>query len=367
MKKILLITLFDDNNIGNRLQNYALQCVLRRYDVEVTTVDNFYTTVPSAKERIKAQIKRILGFFWKKSYKESYKQYEACEMKRKANKIFDEKNIFPILRTSNQKVFESKWEEYDLVVAGSDQIWHGWRNDSKELPFYYLQFVPYDKRVAYAASFGFSEFPMKDIQWHYKGLLGMKYISCREQSGCELVEQVVGKKVQRVLDPTLLLDKNEWRKISEQASQFAKVQRKYIFLYFLGEITEEYLIKIREIMDESNIDRIINFSDCSNKEISSFGPSEFIYLIEHAEYVFTDSFHCTVFSLLFEKSFMVFRRKQIGFENMFGRIEDLLASVNKLDVIYDGTLKTATKDFTELYKNSIKYIEEILEVKNENR
>ena len=60
---------------------------------------------------------------------------------------------------SNALSFQNDWSSYDLAIAGSDQIWHKWREDEKELPYYYLQFMPQDKRVAYAASFGFEEFP----------------------------------------------------------------------------------------------------------------------------------------------------------------------------------------------------------------
>lgn len=83
-------------------------------------------------------------------------------------------------------------------------------------------------------------------------------------------------------------------------------------------------------------------------------------MINNAEYVFTDSFHCTVFSVLFNKEFTVFRRQQAGFENMFGRIEDLLASKNALEHIYGGTAIEPTNDFDKLYDASIAYLEDIL-------
>lgn len=362
-KKILLVTLFDDHNIGNRLQNFALQKILKKYNTEVTTLDNYYTTAPRIKERFFEKVNEFTKGLGIKKYQKQHQRFIALDALRKANIEFDKKNIGHVIKIKNSKTFEKKWEDYDLAIAGSDQIWHSWRSDPYELPFYYLQFMPHEKRAAYAASFGFEEFPVKDIAQHREGLLGMNYISCREQSGCNLVKNLVGRDSIRVLDPTLLLSAEEWRDTSEQAKEYVRHLDKYIFIYFLGDMTPEYQEYISTVAKKNNIETIINFSDYEDKNISSSGPAEFLYLIDHAEYVFTDSFHCTVFSVLFDKNFKVFKRVQSGFEKMFGRIEDLLASVDKLEAIYGGTTKKSTKDFDELYKKSMKYVEQILEIR----
>lgn len=360
-KKILLITLFDDNNIGNRLQNYALQQVLLSKAEQVIVINNDYTTLPTVKSALKANIQGILGFIGLKNYIEKYQWYSTGKRKRIANEKFDKQNITNIMMVKNEQAFQMDWSEYDLAIAGSDQIWHKWRDDIHELPFYYLEFMPSEKRAAYAASFGFENFPEKDLEQHKQGLRGMKYISCRETFGCKLAADMTGKDIPRVLDPTLLLRASEWRKIEEQASEFSKSQKNYAFVYFLGEQTEEYKRWIRKIMETKKIDRIIDFSDYMNKDICECGPAGFLSLIDHAEYIFTDSFHCTVFSVLFDKEFTSFRRKQPGFENMFGRIEDLLAGTGKLDHIYGGTSRKATNDFEKLYTKSMQYIDMIVE------
>ena len=361
-KKLLLVTLFDDNNIGNRLQNYALQQVLMSHGAEVTILDNGYTTQPSAKMMVKAWVKGLLGMLGNEKYSQKYLKYWADNRKRHANIEFDKKNLVDILKIHNKQAFYTDWSGYGAAIAGSDQIWHKWREDDDELPFYYLQFVPFEKRFAYAASFGFEEFPDKDLEQHEKGLKGMRYISCREQSGCDLIKGVIGKEVPRVLDPTLLMKAEEWRKIEEQASNFAKNKKNYAFLYFLGEQTDEYKVYMEQIMKTEGIESIIDFSDYTNRNICECGPSDFLSLIDNARYIFTDSFHCTVFSLFFEKEFTAFRRKQIGFEKMFGRIEDLLASKGKLQHIYGGSTKEATNDFDDLYLCSMQYIDKILNI-----
>lgn len=361
-KKIILVTLFDDNNIGNRLQNYALQKILMSYGIEVVTLNNGYTTQPTLKMTVKAWIQSVLGILGLKNCRRKYQKYIADKKRRTANIEFDRNNIKKIININNDQAFQIDWSEYEVAIAGSDQIWHKWREEDDELPYYYLQFMPPEKRCAYAASFGFEEFPDKDLEQHEKGLKGMRYISCREQSGCDLIKGVIGKEVPRVLDPTLLMKAEEWRKIEGQASDFAKNQKNYAFLYFLGEQTDEYNVYMEQIVRTKDIERIIDFSDYTNSDICECGPSDFLSLIDNARYVFTDSFHCTVFSLLFEKEFTVFRRKQIGFEKMFGRVEDLLASKGKLQHIYGGSKKEATNDFDDLYLCSMQYIDKILNI-----
>lgn len=357
---ILLVTLFDDNNIGNRLQNYALQHILELQDANVSVVDNGYTNYPAIKDKIKIIIKQCLGIIGIEKYRYSFQRFLSEKMKRVANKEFDRKNIHNIINLSNTQIFNSDWSTFDIAIAGSDQIWHRWGNDKLELPFYYLQFMPKTKRAAYAASFGFEGFPEQDLEQHKKGLQEMEYISCRELSGCKLAEEVVGRDVPRVLDPTLLLSAADWRKIEGQAPEYARTQKNYAFVYFLGEQTEEYKKYIRDVMRDQEIDKIIDFSNYMDKNISECGPAGFLSLIDRAEWIFTDSFHCTVFSVLFDKKFTAFRREQEGFEKMFGRIEDLLASTNKLECIYGGTTRVATNDFNKLYSDSMHYISKVM-------
>lgn len=359
-KKALLVTLFDDNNIGNRLQNYALQHILELQNANVSVVDNGYTNDPTIKDKIKIIIKQCLGIIGIEKYRYSYQRFLSARMKRAANKKFNENNIHNIIKLSNTQIFNYDWSAFDIAIAGSDQIWHRWGDDKLELPFYYLQFMPKTKRAAYAASFGFEDFSEQDIEQHKKGLQEMEHISCRELSGCKLVAEVVGRDVSRVLDPTLLLNATDWRKIEAQALEYARTQKNYAFVYFLGEQTEKYKKYIRDIMRNQEIDKIIDFSNYMDKNISECGPADFLSLIDHAEWVFTDSFHCTVFSVLFDKKFTAFRREQEGFENMFGRIEDLLASTNKLECIYGGTKRLATNDFDKLYSDSMNYISMIM-------
>lgn len=365
-KNILLVTLFDNNNIGNRLQNYALFHLLESLNANVVTLDNYYTTEPSLKHFIKMQIKGGLGKLGFNKYDIEYKKFCIANNRRNANKNFNKKNIKNIIQLTNQEVFERDWKDFDIAIAGSDQIWHKWRDDINELPIYYLEFMPKEKRFSYAASFGFEQIPSNDLEQHLIGLDGMKLISCRENTGCKIVKDTVGKDVPKVLDPTLLLSPIEWEYIAEQASDDIKVQNGYAFAYFLGDVSVEYKKYMDKTMKHFGITKIIDFSDNNNPLIAKCGPSEFVSLIMNADYVFTDSFHCIVFSTIFNKKFKAFRRIQPGFEKMFSRIEELLSSKGLLDNIYGGTQASPSYDFDKLCTSSIEYLKGILESSNED-
>lgn len=367
-KNVLLVTLFDNNNIGNRLQNYALYHLLEEHNVNVVTLDNCYTAQPSFKHTIKMQLKAVLGMLGNQKYLSEYNQFCITSRIRRASKEFNKKYIKNIIKiANNQEAFERKWEGVDIAIAGSDQVWHKWHDDVNELPFYYLEFMPKEKRFSYAASFGFEKIPSSDLQQHKVGLNGMKQISCRENTGCTIVREILGQDVPKVLDPTLLLSPLEWKKIAQQASKVVKGQDKYAFVYFLGDLSEEYKKYMDETMKALKITNCIDFLDNQNHKISKCGPSEFLSLIDNADYIFTDSFHCTVFSTLFNKNFTVFRRIQPGFEKMFSRLEEFLSSKGLLDHIYGGTQAEASNDFDELFRKSISFLEKILESDNEDR
>lgn len=357
MKKIILVTMQDNCNIGNRLQNYALQRILEQLGGKIINLDNGYTPKLSLKEHIKMEIKRFLVFFGNEKHKASVNK----QFRRKAIEKFTDMNISNIMHVTYENVFKKKWDAYDIAIVGSDQVWHRWREDPKELPYYYLEFMPKEKRFSYAASFGFENFPMVDREKHIEGLRAMRAISCRERSGCVLVETEIGRSALQVLDPTLLLTAADWKSVEGDISRSVKTGEKFAFIYFLGEITEEYQIAIDCIVKERSL-RIINFMDMQDDTIAHCGVGEFIKFIDCADYILTDSFHCTVFSVLFKKEFTVFRRNQVGFEKMFGRIEDLLSSMGKLNCIYGGTKRQPSNNFDKIYADSMKYINEILEM-----
>ena len=262
---------------------------------------------------------------------------------------------------------ESRWKEYDYALTGSDQVWHNWCHSQKELAFYYLEFMPCEKRINYAPSFGFSEFPKSDIESHRKGLEGFKKLSCREESMKTLIMQAVGRESELVLDPTLLLKPEALKKFSSKPEY--DLPDNYVLCYFLGSITEEYEHAIKEaagdlpVIDINRLDSVYYITH----------PGEFLYLFEHADFICTDSFHGVAFSINFGKNFLVFRRIRVDgiSAGMFGRIESIISNTGITDHIYETGIKirpdnidydSVNQKLSVMRESSMRYLRECLNV-----
>ena len=202
-------------------------------------------------------------------------------------------------------------ELYSDVIVGSDQLW---------LPvnvvadYYTLNWVPDEiNKISYSTSFGFSSIPNKYVELYRNFLNRINYLSTREESGVQIIKDIVARDAKLVCDPTILLTKDEWH---EESSKERKYDEKYILCYFLGNNIEhrKFAERLRKktgykIVSLNHADEYVKYSDefCDYAPFD-IGPREWISLIENAEYVCTDSFHGTVFSILFNKMFFDFRR-----------------------------------------------------------
>ena len=224
-------------------------------------------------------------------------------------------------------LLEKGREAYCAVVVGSDQVWHPLNLGSR---FYTLEWVPDNiPKIAYASSFGVSKIP--DIQRNatVRYLKRLDFVSTREIAGQKIIKELAGKEVPVVVDPTLLHSIDEWNVI---CSHKPFVGEKYIFCYFLGNNPgqREFAKRLRaktgfKIVFLPHMDEIIksdfNFGDITPYDV---GPAEFFNLIKHAEYVCTDSFHGTIFSILNKKKFASFNRYHGGAISTNSRLDSLL-------------------------------------------
>lgn len=316
--KIGIITLNGYRNYGNKLQNFALQKFLESLSCNINAETIWYTKDNYILNTKMLNTKNIRRFIFNRH---EYRKYIN-------NNIY----LHDVIREYNIKKFSDKYiktvydyevkkdlnERYDYFIAGSDQIWNYWY---RNLDVEFLQFADKNKRISYAASFGVSEVISKYKKTIADGLKNMNFISVRENVGAKIIKDLTGKDVPVLIDPTLLISKNEWEKIKERPVWYK--DEKYILTFFLGNMPEkvrEYLInlsnkykfKIVNLMDKENIDYY-----CSH-------PSEFLYLIDNATLIFTDSFHATVFSILMKKPFVVSAKDASGM-NMDSRIDTLLS------------------------------------------
>lgn len=303
MRKVAIVTI-QSINYGNRLQNYALSKYLSRYCKCETlyTGEGRNSYLGKTKQKIRAlRKKNKIDYFCKFDLNIPYSKY-----------VVNSEN--------NEELVNS----YDYFITGSDQVWNPLFNFIGDREF--LTFAKPEQRVAYAASIGISQLPQEYVESYRKRLSYFKAISVREDSGAKIIENLIGQEVPVLLDPTMLLDKEDWISVSEKSKYQPK--NKYIFKYILGNKNEKYNQWIDKIAKKNQWE-IFELNDVDQGDNKAVGPAEFIDLIKNSELVCTDSFHGTVFSILFQKKFITFERAvQEGFGKMSSRLDTLLKLFN---------------------------------------
>lgn len=334
MRKIGICTINDNNNYGNRLQNYAVQETLKKYCKNVETINNQKNITRSKviKYKIKDWIKKTLNYKINIRY-ETFKDFNRYINFSK--EYIDEKHIPANLS-----------DKYNYFFTGSDQVWNPTFERMSDIDF--LTFAPKEKRNAFSASFGISEIP-DDMKEYYKERLSqMNHISVREDRGKEIIKELTGREdVEVLVDPTMLLTAKEWDKVAKKPKQLKT--DKYILNYFLGELSEERRNEINRIAKENNCE-VINILD-KNSPFYETGPSEFLYLEKNAFLICTDSFHSSVFAILYNHPFIVFERED-NTVSMNSRIETLLKKFNLKNRKFEGkiTQENLNHDYREAYE-----------------
>lgn len=335
MRKIGVLTINDDGNFGNRLQNYAVQESFRLLNCEVETISNQKNIIESNvyKKKINGFIKRFIP---KTSYKR-YSNFMKFNKNIKYSKYYIDENHIPTNLNN----------EYDFFFTGSDQVWNPTFNRMSDIDF--LTFADKEKRNSFSASFGISEIP-GDMRFYYREkLLGLNHISVREDRGKEIIEELTGRTdVEVLVDPTMLLNSNQWDKVSKKPKNFKS--KKYILNYFLGELSDQRKQEIDRIAKKNDCD-IINILD-KNDSLYISGPSEFLWLEKNAFLICTDSFHSSVFAILYDRPFIIFDRED-NEEKMNSRIETLLSKFQLKNREYNGvqiTEENLKHDYSKAYE-----------------
>lgn len=217
-------------------------------------------------------------------------------------------------------------DEYTVFVSGSDQIW----NPNAVRNLYLQKFVAENKRkVAYAASMGRNVLSEYEADKLIPFIKRFDFIGVREKTAKRILENYSIDNINIVIDPTLLLSASQWDTIAAPRA----VKQKYALFYFFS---DSFAIRreLENFCKEKNLIPVIipyakqefNFGDGRGKciRLNHVGPREFISAIKYADYVFTDSFHGAVFSIIHHKQFVVFERNKAGHVSMNSRLYDLL-------------------------------------------
>lgn len=337
--KIGILTQSLGNNYGGLLQNYALQTVLKRKGFDVCTLDWMWINNRSIKSSIIKIIKLLLG----RKVNNVYKPTES-EMS------FIHKNVnhFRDTYITHTRKFKSKLEfvEYDekeipgAYIVGSDQCWRPKYNPFQEEMF--LNFVHRKgvKRIAYAASFGTDDWEFPNVEYSRLAKL-FDLITVREKSGIKLCERYLKTKAQNVLDPTLLLDKDDYIRLIEKEGE--KQSGGNLFYYILDP-TQNIINKIEAIGKEYSLIpfKVLpkykeeyrtkenvkeNIDDCVYPS-----PTKWLKGIMDAKMTVVDSFHGMVFSIIFNKPFWVLGNANRGMSRFTSLLEQIGLENRLIDI-----------------------------------
>ncbi|GAB6869054.1 polysaccharide pyruvyl transferase family protein [Bacteroides rodentium] len=331
-KRVAIVTWIKYPNFGTFLQAYALQQVISDLGYEVYILDDSLILEESKKNaKEKNIVFRLLfalkfRFAYLLQYSRNKKYFNLC---RKGLKLYDsflkthlrvDKNTLPLANLDNR---------YDIFVCGSDQIW--FPSLSIFSPYYYLSFTS-KKKVAYAPSIGVTKYPEAFIPMVKPLLDRLDALSVREKKGADVLKAFLHREVEDVLDPTLLLSADIWSKLLVPYRLFTG---EYVFCYFLS-YNEDYMQYVREFASRRKLPIVVFALENRNwsfgDEMIAGGPQEFLTAIRDASFVFTDSFHGTIFSLHFKKKICVFKRfEDNDSNNQNSRIINLLKLVNLED------------------------------------
>ena len=351
MSKIVgIVSCYFKNNYGSMLQAYATKKILDINNIPNETI-NIDGNIDFKNGKRKYYLSQIFNYNFILSKLGMIKMKFDIKFNKKLGKNVAIRNRkykefrreFNLSRSSNSynDLTRLANERYSDVLLGSDQLWLPVNVVSD---YYTLNWVPDNiNKISYSTSFGVSNIPSKYYNLYKKYLNRINHLSVREDSGIKIIKDITDLNAELVCDPTILLTRKQW---DEVAVKDRIVKEKYILCYFLGNNIEhrKFAERLKEktgykIVSLNHADEYVKYSDVfCDLALYDVGPREWINLIREAEYVCTDSFHGTVFSLIYNKMFFNFRRYKFNSKTSTNsRLDSLLniVEVNK-ERILDG-------------------------------
>lgn len=263
--------------------------------------------------------------------------------RRKVYKFAYEDGNYNMKRLYTKKQYEDVVNDADLFITGSDQIWNPYCGGYN--PMMFLEFAQNKKRIAYSSSIARPRFPIEVESRAEAALSKFQHIAVREKSSVDMLNNLLKRNdVKLVVDPTVLLSKEEWIDFGNRANIEFDLPEQYILCYFIGE-RKEYKDMVYDVMNKTGINNVITI-DCSEGFVhygdgllyKDGGPYEFVYLINHASWVCMDSFHATIFSLKFGVDFVHILKTKAdnSVESQNSRMYDLFQRYGLMHKLYDA-------------------------------
>ncbi len=354
-----ICTPYKINNYGTKLQAYAVQEKIKElgYDCEIINFNR------KSDLRIGSLIRRYgnIEYFQTKFNKNKVRKADVNDIKIRNDAInsFDLNHYNLTNEIHGFKGLNNISNRYDALICGSDQIWlpTSVNNPTTTLAFGRKEI----RRISFAPSFGISQIPKRKESYYRKFLTNFDYLSVREMQGAQIIDKIIGKEATVVLDPTLTVKKEVWDQLVKESN--LRIDDKYVFCYFLGN-EKKHRISVYNYARKKSLKIVtlahfkqFNDSDEEYSDIKLYNvtPCDFISLIKNAEVVFTDSFHSTVFSILYNKEFFTFERfKNNDKKSANSRIYSLLTQLNLKDRICgekeDYKIHLSKIDYNEVNK-----------------
>lgn len=327
------VTWISFRNFGTYLQAYALQKALQNLGCDNKVIDDAKVVAAFPKKKF-SPIRMLRSIPWLFPKRAEFNRRSA-----EAAALYED---FKNTCIDTDKSWSSREElasAYDTFIAGSDQIWSPTACFDD---YYYLGFTD-RKKVAYAPSLGTTVYPDDRVELARPFLEKFSNLSVREPQGAALLKEKFGLDAQVVADPTVLLTREDWDKLTtEQTSS----EKPYALCYFLT-YNQAYIDYAKEYCKRRGLAMKLlvvrhDFVGLGADEVYT-GPVGFLNGVKGAEAVLTDSFHATIFSMIFEKQFYTFKRFKDGaVVSQNSRVENLLSKVGLSERLLDET--SAVKD-----------------------
>lgn len=356
MKKLGICVCYQHRNYGSQLQSFATTVELRKRNIDFEIIRYKKKITPAfllnsigklfnpvfINDRILVRYRKKIILKTKPELNRNNNIRNACLAKFSKERFTE---LSPVYYGYDELCKKSK--HYNGVMVGSDQLWGPSGITSN---FYNLMFADDSTyKFSYAASFGVSQIEKKHHKLYNTFLSRMNSISVRENSGKKLVKELSTKTAEVVVDPVMLLTAEEWLDEIPNENRF---NEPYIFAYFLGK-SEEHRRAVTEFAKGRGLKIVTSHHmDSYNKADEGFGdyapfdvgPAEFVNFIRNAEYVFTDSFHGSVFSALYQKKFLVFTRySNDSISSKNSRIDSFCENYALSDRRFNGNINAVNK------------------------
>lgn len=350
IKKVAIVSCYFQKNYGSALQALATQKILDQFGVENLTIryDGLESQIKRRKYLHYAKqlpnLRIVIGKlgYVKVSLKKKFSSTTLGDNLRIRDQVIESfQKCFRLSpRLNNFQELAEYVSGFDAVLVGSDQLW---LPSNLDAGYYTLDWVPAGvKRISYGTSFGVSELPKKYYLMAAKFLSKIDALSVREETGQYIIKAVCGLDAVIVCDPTLMFTQEEW---ADTLGDEQPYPHRYIFCYFLGD-NPEHRAFVRQLKQCTGYDIVailhLNVYVASDEGFADYVPysvdsAAFFNWIRYAEFVCTDSFHATVFSVLNKKKFFTFRRFKSNYVlQTNSRLDTFLGCVGLTERILQG-------------------------------